>query len=745
MLTPFGKLPIRKKLTRIIFGVSMLILTVSIIAVFFIQWHSYKENTLIEIKSLAQVIGENSSAGIVFNDPVSLGKNLQSLERKGNIISAKILTPEFDTIASHSKSTNKNSEGNHIVNKGLAVLGHKWGKGSLEILEPIFLDQEKIGYFYIKSSMSDLYQRLLTSAFYLFIVLCVGLIISSILAKKLQLIITAPISHLATIIQQVSEEKNYSLRADDSTFDEMGQLAAGFNVMIEKIQTRDAHLESLVQKRTEGLKRATDEALALAKKANEANEAKSKFLATMSHEIRTPLNGIVGILELLTRSKLSEEQLRYINLLSKSSDWLMRVINDVLDYSKIEAGELILENTPFNPKETIENLAGLYRAQAEKKEIGFRLSLSPDLPQCLAGDQFRLNQILGNLISNAIKFTDKGFIEIIASSSLQSQSRAVLQIIVTDTGIGIPQADQEKIFDPFQQGNLKTARKAGGTGLGLSISSKLVKIMSGSFRIEDNLPQGTKFFIEIPFEITDRALVKTQTETPSAMGQVWRKQPAVLLVDDNEINREVNKDILEQLGCRVILAEDGQEALEKLADVAADLVLMDCEMPVLDGYEASRRIRRIESSENPAKHLPIIALTAHVTQKDKQMCLDAGMDDYLGKPFRKKMLEDKLHFWLQDLSSGQQGPTDEAIESYTVAANRDEPTVAVRSTLHDLRNTLSGIIGYAEMGRRKQDEDSANLKYFQSILNSAERATEILVNINHTELQAKKNKGERSQ
>jgi signal transduction histidine kinase len=739
MKAQFEKLPIGKKLITIIFSVCMLILTVSMVADFFVQWNRHKNSCLSELQSIARVIGQNSSAGILFEDCDSLVKILESLNTKGSIVDAKILKKNQLILADYQGNAEQvEAEDYFRGNDTLLKNSHAWQQDNLEVLEPIYLDNEKIGSIYIKANMSDLYSDLYVTAFYLTLILSGGLLLAAFLANRLQLIITTPITRLAQTIKQVSEEKNYSLRTNHSSSDEMGQLAAGFNEMIEQIEIRDSHLESLVEDRTLDLKKAMDEALELAKKAKAANEAKSKFLATMSHEIRTPLNGIVGILELLTRSKLDPEQRHYLELLSKSSDWLMRVINDVLDYSKIEAGELILENVPFRPKETLENLVGLYRSQAESKQLGLRLRLTSALPEVLVGDQFRLTQILGNLISNAIKFTDNGLVDVSASSSVPSESQATLRVIITDTGVGISGEERKKIFEPFQQGQSKTSRKAGGSGLGLSICSRLVEIMQGSISIEDNHPLGTKFTVDIPFSMADGASVIPQIEAAGEQGYGWKRAPVILLVDDNEINREVNSDILSQLGCEVETAENGQQALELLESKAIDLILMDCEMPVLDGYETSRRIRRQEAAAKAATPLPIIALTAHVTQKDKQMCLDAGMDDYLGKPFRHHDLEDKLHFWLRALSTEQRKPVDATTETFPGQIEAEQADAEIRNSLHDLRNALSGVIGYAELGRRKQDMDSKNFRYFQNILDSAERANRILATIKPADLKSEK-------
>ncbi len=399
------------------------------------------------------------------------------------------------------------------------------------------------------------------------------------------------------------------------------------------------------------IQRQNDEATLLAAKegAELANRAKSAFLANMSHEIRTPMNGILGMAELMRSSGLDQELTEYLDNIEGAARTLLAVINDILDLSKIEANRMELVREPFSLHTTLRETIGLMRAQATSRGLELRHTIADNTPDMFLGDATRLRQVLVNLIGNAIKFTDTGSVEVRVrlEDTAHTANRIMVRFEVQDTGIGIAPENTDRIFETFTQADGSFTRRYGGTGLGLAISKRLVQLMHGEITVQSEPGKGSTFSFTVAFDPLplppqdgpNESHPQPPTETPSPFDAV-----TVLVADDNPVNRLVGARMLEKLGCTVHLAEDGEEALETLRTHTFDVIFMDIQMPGVDGIEALRRIRSGESGTQNL-HTPVIAMTAHTMKGDKELLLQAGMNDYIAKPFSQERLKELLERW----------------------------------------------------------------------------------------------------
>jgi two-component system, sensor histidine kinase and response regulator len=806
MLKFFQKLTVRQKLITISLATSGIVMFVTSLAFILNEAVVFHKSARAELSAIADILGRNTSAAVVFNEQHDASETLAGLRAKPNIIAAYIIKSDGVLLAKYiNRSSGTNQAvldpptGTTIEAAELSELysdsGSLWLlSSSIKGVRPILLDNQQIGSVVVFSDSIELLRRLLWFLVFVAIISIVALFLAFVISSRLQHYISDPILHLADVMRSVSTEKDYSIRAEKKSDDELGILIDGFNRMLGQIKSRDEMLEKhrneleyVVNQRTADLEMTVLELQSAKKAAESASRAKSMFLANMSHEIRTPMNGVLGMTNLLLNTRLSDSQKKYAESVLHSCELLLHVINDILDFSKIEAGKMTLENIPFDLSKTISDTIDLFAERAQKKGVELAFLVENNIPAAVSGDPTRLGQILTNLIGNAIKFTDSGEVTLKVSCIDTFNDWATIRFEIRDTGIGIAPETCKYVFDSFSQADLSTTRKFGGTGLGLSISQQLVHLMGGNIGVESEPGKGSKFFFTVSLqqrlssaeEITPSALnfsqikvlvldtsstnieiisyyltswgitpdicsnkeqaldllhnaatekpynllfinqqqdicsvigIATQislntavplqgiilltklndTVTPEQMAEsgisacltkpfsqtslydciksvMFSSEPGlltrpgqdsstalqqfnaqILVAEDNLVNQDVAMFMLNNIGCRVEIAENGLKAVEMSSSKTYDMIFMDCMMPEMDGYQATIEIRRREAETKSDRHIPIVALTANAIAGDHNKCLLAGMDDYLSKPFNFKQLISIMVRWLPE-------------------------------------------------------------------------------------------------
>jgi len=661
---------VQKKLTGIVFLVSAFVLLLTSLQFVYIELQRMQSMARNDISSLAGLISTNVSFPLTIKDTNSAQKFLSSLAARQEVVSAYLFLPNGKTVASYSRSQKQYSrqesarEVAFLETEALQIdEGMKAGSqmswqesGRLSYFMPISYEGSLVGYNYLSVELSTLRKHQLYLALGWLLALGPALLLTFFLSSRMQKHIAQPIEQLASRMGQISREKRLVGFVPKDTDDEFNLLFHGFDEMMRALKERDkmleAHRKNLeleVQVRTRALEAEKE-------KAEQATLAKSRFLANMSHEIRTPMIGVLGMADVLREKGLSSADHELVETIYRSGEALLAILNDILDFSKIEAGQLALEQVPVDLVKVLEDVTRLMEINAHNKGLFIKLETTSDAPVVL-GDPGRIRQVLLNLIGNAVKFTKSGGVTVsLITATQNSEDVCDCLFVVQDTGIGIAEAAQERIFDSFDQGQSSSTWNYGGTGLGLAIVRELVQMMKGDISVNSSPGKGSTFKVRLPMTLSNQTelslepvapeekirktlpIVPAVPQTPPVQNSQWR----VLLAEDNPTTQNLISILLRQIGIELTIVNNGRDAVDTLTHQSFDLIFMDCQMPQMDGFEATSYLRANGLST------PIVALTAYARAEDEQQCLESGMNDFLSKPFRQSELKGILVRWLGD-------------------------------------------------------------------------------------------------
>ncbi len=642
--------------TRLIFSmmfVVILVLALISTTIIFQQKNIAHNQIEQELISLSQIIAENSKAALLFNDNETAMQILQGLSLRPSLLAGYIYRDTGEQFVAFSpKPILFEPEITHtqqvILEKKRMLLKSTHG---VEIYTPILSEGEAVGVVLLIDDFSS-FNVLVNKLIHLIAsVMLLALLVSLLAVFWLQGLFTKPLNQLLSVIQKITATQNYQSRAPELKLLEFQLLAKQFNQMISEIEKRDDQLEEVNQELEIRVQQRTEELQSALTLAEQASRAKTEFLAVMSHEVRTPLNGVIGFSELLGLHQFDKEVKETIEQLNDSAQTLLSLLNEILDFAKLDAHKIELEYKEFKLDSFMKSVVDQFRGQLSRNALSCRLICDDD--SVYFGDNLRIRQILNNLIHNAIKFTREGMIEVSVQSQLRGSDNWLI-FSVKDSGIGIESNKLEMIFSPFTQSDSSKTREYGGTGLGLAICQKVVQLMDGEINVQSKLGLGSRFWFTIPLQKMSNAQIESETEVVPALNYDLPNK-LILVAEDNLINQRVVEGILSSLNQSVEIVENGLAVIESAAQKKYDLILMDYHMPRLDGLQATQKIRQ-SIGNNLNAETPIVALTADIQPKVNKAFKSAGANDFIVKPYSRMKLYQCLLKWLINSSKtiGQQ-------------------------------------------------------------------------------------------
>ena len=646
----FRNLSIKYKLISIILLVNIVILSINFIAGIYFDIISIKKDMINNITLYSKVIGDECVYPLAFNKKSEALNILDRLKEFPNVERALLYDSENNIFATLKTGSNKEIEIPILANQGSQI---EFSANHLNIFRPIIFQNRRYGTIFIQASTEKLYKKINKGLLINFTIMTILLGLSFIIASRLQNIISNPIMKLADLARKISSGGNYSLNIEKrNDNDSIGILYDEFSNMLNKIHLREDErdkaeeqyrklnneLEKRVDRRTSELNVMNAELIRAKNQAEAATVAKSEFLANMSHEIRTPMNAVLGFSELLEGVITERKQKKYLEAIKTGGKNLLTLINDILDLSKIEAGKLKLQYEIINPMSIFHEIKQIFSVNIQEKGLNFIIDVEEGLPQNLLLDEVRLRQVLFNLIGNAIKFTEKGYIKLSVKKECNFPEKKSLNLMISveDSGIGISEIAKDTIFESFKQQDGQSTKKYGGTGLGLAITKRLVEMMNGQINVESNTSEKTGTIFEIILkdikipDITTQNIVKKIEK----METLEFRASTILIVDDVKINRTLVKEFLNATGLNCFEASNGKEAINMAKKIKPNLIFMDIKMPVMDGYKAITIIKNTKELQN----IPIVALTASAMVTDRDKIFKYGFDGCQEKPLNKKKI-----------------------------------------------------------------------------------------------------------